>query len=253
LGSIAAAGCIAGAILLDKLAGADNPSEKVEQVMKIMAQETPAPTPTFAPTPKTSEVSSTPIVLVNWENPIQGEPGDLVPVAEVCDIRYVDLLRGDLLIGREAGLAANRMFQAASEEGVGRFLINSAYRTVEAQEKIWNARIEKNPDYGQDPYVSPVKAMPGNMSEHATGLALDILSATHNRADDSFGDTEEAIWLAKNAHKFGFIQRYPEDKENVTGVIYEPWHYRYVGVGAATEIYEKGLCLEEYLEGKGNL
>ena len=66
-------------------------------------------------------------------------------------------------------------------------------------------------------------------------------------ADTAFGDTSEAKWLAENAHRFGFILRYPADKTGITGVQYEPWHFRFVGREAATEIYEQGLCLEEYI------
>ncbi len=90
--------------------------------------------------------------------------------------------------------------------------------------------------------------MPGCMSEHTTGLALDILSENHETANDAYGETPEGRWLVENAHRYGFILRYPEGKEHITGVIYEPWHYRYVGVEAATEIWERGICLEEYLE-----
>ena len=84
-------------------------------------------------------------------------------------------------------------------------------------------------------------ALPGT-SEHELGLAVDII------ADKSRSDNEEVYsWLAENAYKYGFIQRYPKNKTAVTGFEYEPWHYRYVGSVAAEEIYEKGLCLEEYL------
>lgn len=187
------------------------------------------------------------IVLVNWEHPIDYTPNTLVSVNSVCSIQYVDLQSYDLMVDSTAGQAANEMFRAACEEGVGRYIINSAYRSVEAQSAIWEHRIQQDPMYGSDPYNSPVKAMPGNMSEHATGLALDILCVSHNLANDSYGETAEGQWLEANAHRFGFIQRYPQNKEHITGVIYEPWHYRYVGIEAATEIYEQGLCLEEYL------
>ncbi|MGI6168220.1 MAG: M15 family metallopeptidase [Christensenellales bacterium] len=89
--------------------------------------------------------------------------------------------------------------------------------------------------------------MPGNYSEHATGLAVDILSASYAPLDEGFAQTEEGAWLANNAHRFGFILRYPKSKESVTGVVYEPWHFRYVGVEAASEIFQRDICLEEYL------
>ena len=90
-------------------------------------------------------------------------------------------------------------------------------------------------------------AVPG-ISEHATGLALDITSSTYTGLDDAQAQTAESQWLAANAWKYGFILRYPTDKADVTGIIFEPWHYRYVGKEAAKEITERGITLEEYLE-----
>ena len=90
-------------------------------------------------------------------------------------------------------------------------------------------------------------AVPGT-SEHATGLALDITSADYAQLDDAQANTAEAKWFAENCWKYGFILRYPPEKSDVTGIIYEPWHYRYVGKDAAKEITESGMTLEEYLE-----
>ena len=84
-----------------------------------------------------------------------------------------------------------------------------------------------------------------------TGLALDITSADYAQLDDAQADTAEAKWFAENCWKYGFILRYPPEKSDVTGIIYEPWHYRYVGKEAAKEITESGLTLEEYLEQSG--
>lgn len=188
------------------------------------------------------------LVLVNWKNPIANTPEDLIRLSEVMSDEIVVLGDDDLKLNRTAGVAANKMFEAAKTEGFGGYIINSAYRSVETQTVIWQNRMSQDPSYGSDPYNRPVKAMPGDRSEHSTGLALDILCETHNSADDAFGNTVEAKWLAEHAHRFGFILRYPKDKETITGVIYEPWHFRYVGIEAATEIYEQGLCLEEYLK-----
>ena len=85
-------------------------------------------------------------------------------------------------------------------------------------------------------------ALPGT-SEHQLGIAVDI------NADKSKSSNDEVyMWLAANAHNYGFILRYPQGKQEITGTSYEPWHYRYVGVDAAREIYERGICLEEYFE-----
>lgn len=83
---------------------------------------------------------------------------------------------------------------------------------------------------------------PAGCSENGAGLAVDIISASAG-----FASTEEYTWLTQNAHKYGFILRYPDDKTDITGMIYQPWHWRYVGVDAATEMKSNNLCLEEYL------
>ena len=93
-------------------------------------------------------------------------------------------------------------------------------------------------------------AVPG-ASEHQVGLALDIVCSTYYRLDEAFGDTEAGKWLAENSYQYGFILRYPKDKEEITGIEYEPWHFRYVGKEAAKEMTEQKLTLEEYVEQVG--
>jgi D-alanyl-D-alanine carboxypeptidase len=90
-------------------------------------------------------------------------------------------------------------------------------------------------------------AVPGT-SEHQTGLAVDIVAKSYQMLDKEQENTPEQKWLMENSYKYGFILRYPENKSDITGISYEPWHYRYVGKEAAKEIYENGICLEEYLE-----
>lgn len=97
-------------------------------------------------------------------------------------------------------------------------------------------------------YASMWVAIPGT-SEHHTGLAFDIVASDYVVLDSSQATTRVQQWLMENCHNYGFILRYPEDKVNITGINYEPWHYRYVGVEAATYIMEHGICLEEYLGG----
>ena len=89
-------------------------------------------------------------------------------------------------------------------------------------------------------------ARPGT-SEHQTGLALDIVAASYQVLDEKQEDTAEQQWLMENSWKYGFILRYPSEKSGITGIGYEPWHYRYVGRAAAAEIHCAGVCLEEYL------
>ena len=90
-------------------------------------------------------------------------------------------------------------------------------------------------------------AIPGT-SEHEIGLAVDIVDDNYQMLENEQENTPVQKWLKKNCWKYGFILRYPENKKKITGVIYEPWHYRYVGKTAAKEIMSKGICLEEYLD-----
>ena len=201
----------------------------------------------FAATAHESSGTEEFLILVNWDHPVPYDrPDDLVTLGDIFNDE-VALTNSEGNINKEAGQAAKAMFSDALAQGIGRYKITSAYRSIVYQDQLWNARREQNPTYGDDPYNTPVKVMPGNKSEHTTGLAIDILSEAHEQANDEFADTQEGRWLAENAHKYGFILRYPKNKEHITGVIFEPWHYRYVGVDAATEMYEKNLCLEEYL------
>lgn len=125
---------------------------------------------------------------------------------------------------------------AASLAGFSLPLV-SGYRSYNRQNTIYNNYVK---NYGQAS-ADTFSARPGH-SEHQTGLAFDI-----GKIDDNFGNTPAGTWLKNNAHYYGFIIRYPKGKENITGYKYEPWHIRYLGVSIATEIYNKGVTLEEYL------
>ena len=114
----------------------------------------------------------------------------------------------------------------------------SGYRSYETQEKLYNKYVKKDGEKKANTY----SAKPGE-SEHQTGLAFDIGSV-----DRSFANTIEAKWLAENAYLYGFIIRYPKDKEEITGYNYEPWHLRYVGQELAKYLKKNNLTLEEYYE-----
>lgn len=139
-------------------------------------------------------------------------------------------------VNQEALDAFNEMASDAADEGLSIY-ISSDYRSYYDQERIYNNYVETDGQELADTYSS----RPGH-SDHQTGLAFDL-----NSIDDSFGLTPESDWVAVNAHKYGFIIRFPEGKEEITGYQYEPWHIRYLGVEKATEVYESGLCLEEFL------
>lgn len=130
-------------------------------------------------------------------------------------------------------------------------LICSSYRTQEKQEQLFTNQVQRYVNLGystDDAKAEAAKrvAIPGT-SEHQLGLAVDIVDVQNQNLDSSQENTDVQRWLMKNSWKYGFILRYPSDKTDITGIIYEPWHYRYVGKDVAKELYEQGICLEEYL------
>lgn len=131
----------------------------------------------------------------------------------------------------------------------------SLFRSYNGQYKLYWAQVNEllYQGYGQEEaerVAATIVKRPGQ-SEHNTGLALDFECSEFPDLEEGFKDTYAYEWLTAHCAEYGFILRFPKDKEDITGVIYEPWHYRYVGVEAATEIMVRGLCLEEYLEEKG--
>lgn len=180
------------------------------------------------------------LILVNKDHPMDKEYNPQLTQLEPG--YYVD---------SRVAESAKRMLSDAKKEGLD-IAICSAYRSVDRQREVFNEsmkdRVQKGMDY-LDAYQDTVTnvAVPGT-SEHALGLALDLISEQHSELDERQEGTKEAKWLAENCHKYGFILRYPPKKMDITGIIYEPWHYRYVGVEDATKIMEMDLTLEEYLE-----
>lgn len=138
------------------------------------------------------------------------------------------------------------MFDDARSQGIYPF-VREGYRTTEEQRAIFDERIQEYIDAGNSEKAARELtekwvAVPGT-SEHQLGISVDI------NADVSKSTSEDVYkWLAENAYQYGFILRYPQGKEDITGTAYEPWHYRYVGLEAAKEIYEQGICLEEYVQ-----
>jgi len=159
-------------------------------------------------------------------------------------------IRADIRILEEA----NEMLKEARKEGIF-LVICSPYRDYDRQEMLFNQKVKSYMEQGMsfmEAYIqsSHTIAVPG-ASEHQVGLALDIVCSTYYRLDEAFGDTEAGKWLAENSYQYGFILRYPKDKEEITGIEYEPWHFRYVGKEAAKEMTEQKLTLEEYVEQVG--
>lgn len=143
------------------------------------------------------------------------------------------------------------MFKAASKDGVS-LIVCSPYRDLALQERLFERKMNLYLSKGYS-YIeayrsaSAIVTVPGT-SEHQLGLALDIVCDTYSTLDAGFGETKAGKWLKNNAYKYGFTLRYPKNKEDITGIIYEPWHYRYVGIDAATYMYEHDMCLEEFVE-----
>lgn len=132
--------------------------------------------------------------------------------------------------------------QAARDEGLTAYL-SSAYRDYDNQAYLYNRKVEQ---YGGDEAAAAAIVAPPGTSEHQTGLACDITDQYYELKTLDLEYTELFQWMSKHCHEYGFIVRYPKDKEDVTGIIFEPWHFRYVGVEAATYIMEHGLTLEEF-------
>lgn len=180
------------------------------------------------------------LALVNEKHPLDTsyEPAELTTVDsdKQVDSRIAESLNKMLEDGKKAGLS---------------MYVTSAYRSYDRQCEVFNATMQDWISQGYTPlsaYDETKKsvAVPGT-SEHATGLAVDIISTEYSELDDQQGDTEEQKWLMEHCYEYGFILRFPKDKSDVTGIVYEPWHYRYVGTDAAKEIQEKGITLEEYV------
>lgn len=134
--------------------------------------------------------------------------------------------------------AYRSMWNAAKKSGYT-LIVNSSYRSYTDQEATWE---ELSNTYGEE--AADKRAARPGFSEHQTGLALDIVS--YGSINNEFDQTDEFKWMKKNAHKYGFILRYPKGKEDITGYEYESWHYRYVGKETATKIYNLGITFDEY-------
>ncbi|MUG46815.1 D-alanyl-D-alanine carboxypeptidase family protein [Paenibacillus woosongensis] len=181
-------------------------------------------------------------VLVNKELalPEDYEPSDLV----YPDVRFTFKEKIEKRMMRsEAAKALEEMFAGAERDGI--YLAGvSAYRSHSTQTSLFNRYVARDGEEKAKTY----SAVPGH-SEHETGLAIDI-SASDGKcaAEDCFGGTKEAEWLAQHSAEYGFIIRYPEGKEAITGYKYEPWHLRYVGKEIAADIFERDITLEEYYD-----
>ncbi|WP_233269586.1 D-alanyl-D-alanine carboxypeptidase family protein [Alteribacillus sp. YIM 98480] len=219
----------------EPVAGDENESREKEEDTEEQAVEAPQLNEKGELTKPESEQ-----VLVNREYrlPEGYEPDDLT----VPDIPFpFEEDHPKKQIREPAVKPLEELFDEASEEGLQLYAI-SGYRSYDRQEAIFAANAAEDGEEEANQY----SAKPGQ-SEHQSGLAMDVSSPSADLAlTDEFGETPEGQWLKDNAHRFGFIIRYPEDKTDITGFQYEPWHLRYVGKEAAETMHEKDQTLEEY-------
>lgn len=172
------------------------------------------------------------LVLVNKEFKLDADavPSDIVHLHDTPELlQGYALLDNSIRLSRQVAEHFNGMMEAAAKDGVVHFMLSSGYRDMEEQEQLYR---EKGADY----------ALPAGYSEHNLGLSMDI-GSTQMPIDRS----PEGRWLQEHAWKYGFILRYPKDKTEITGIQYEPWHFRYVGLPHSRIMEEKRFTLEEYL------
>lgn len=193
----------------------------------------------------TLDASYSNLLLVNGDNPLP-EDYDYTGNLTEIDQKYIN---GSLRqIDKNVYPYMQAMIEAAWADGV-KLYVWSPYRSYDTQNMLFQKQVQRcinngTPQSEAEAEAATVVARPGT-SEHHTGLAADF-----NMASDDFENTAMYEWMQQHAVEYGFIMRYPADKTDITGVIYESWHYRFVGINSAQEINRLGMCLEEYVEFK---
>lgn len=222
-------------------------------IPRLIRQDRPVPD-SSAPSSASSEPTSRPEDADAWTpedarwmlrlvNPWNRMPDGYVP-------ELVTLTNGQQVDAR-CYPALQQMMDDCRAAGL-KPIICSSYRPWETQVRLFNTDVEKYKQQGMTQEQAEAEtaksvAVPGT-SEHQLGLAVDIVDQSYQLLHETQQDTPAQQWLMANCWRYGFILRFPKDKESVTGITYEPWHYRYVGEEAARAITESGMCLEEYLQ-----
>ncbi|MFS0864559.1 D-alanyl-D-alanine carboxypeptidase family protein [Fredinandcohnia sp. 179-A 10B2 NHS] len=180
-----------------------------------------------------SDVFQGDLLLVNNDIPIKeiSIKEDIAPLSTIEELKkQFGSSIDDISISKEAALAFSKLIEDASKDGLQNFSVNSGFRGFKEQERLYK---EMGPSY----------ALPPGYSEHNLGLSLDVGSTLMKMES-----APEGKWMAENSWKYGFILRYPKDKTDITGIEYEPWHFRYVGLPHSAIMKEKNLVLEEYID-----
>lgn len=184
------------------------------------------------------------LILVN--------PNNYIPDDYMVELETV---QGKYKMDIKAAESAKALLSAAKSAGFDMALC-SAYRTVEKSRELYNRKVNEFLSAGYSEDIAKKEAAkwvaPPGTSEHHTGLAMDLVSSDYwgyySDLEHAYENFDSFKWMYEHCAEYGFILRYPKDKQDITGITYEPWHYRYVGKDAAKYIMENGLCLEEYLE-----
>lgn len=222
-------------------APASSPSSTSTATPAPTAAPTSAPRATPSPTPAPAVDPGDPLlILANPEHPL---PEDYTVETElVQDTHRLD---------KRAAPYMREMLAAAKADGVS-LIVCSSYRSMEKQTSLFDRQTGIWMSYGYEETEAANRAAtevarPGT-SEHQAGLAADIVTPSYQTLDDGFENTDAFRWLDEHAAEYGFILRFPKDKQEITKIIYEPWHYRFVGLTHAKEIKTRKICLEEYLD-----
>ena len=186
-----------------------------------------------------SEKASWELILVNEQNPLSRD--------FTVDLIAFENTRVDYRISEPL----QKMIDAAKDDGIN-LAVCAAFRSVTEQDELYNTKCLTYVAAGYSDKAGEILAskyvQTGGDSEHHTGLAVDLVTDGTAELDEGFAKTPAYTWLKENAAKYGFVERYPKDKSQATGIQWEPWHYRYVGESNAEAIASQNLCLEEYLQ-----
>ncbi len=189
------------------------------------------PTPEPMPEPPDIDITEWQYRLVNTEHLLESdyEPElTMLEDGQYFGSRATDALQSFVNAAREAGLTA---------------IVTSSYRSYATQQYLFNNKVNQT---GSEEAAARIVAVPGS-SEHQLGLSADIVDGYYEYMNESLADTALSQWMYEHCWQYGFILRYPEDKQDITNIMLEPWHFRYVGQEATQYIMENGLCLEEFV------
>ena len=246
-----------GEIVLEPVETSSSSSSIEESSSSSSLQEEPAGSSSSSSEPETesSAASSSEAEEPKTENEysvlILVNPWNYIPDDYTAELVTV---QGKYKLDEKAAESAKELLAAAKEAGFDMVLC-SAYRTVEKSRELYNNKVSQFINAGYDEATAKTEAAkwvaPPGTSEHHTGLAMDLVSSDYwgyySDLEHAYENFDSFKWMYEHCAEFGFILRYPKDKQDITGITYEPWHYRYVGKEAAEYIMENGLCLEEYL------